>query len=428
VTARATNSLHASPHLRALMLAYYFPPMAGGGVQRTLKHVKYLPAAGIHPIVLTGRPIWNPLRDATLSSDIPPETVVLRAPELPIQLAKWKLDGILRRARLPTGLAAYLSWPDELVGWIPTATWFAFRALRRYRPDVVYSTSSPVSAHVVALMVSRMTGLPWVADFRDGWTQNPQGDGQPWPLTSLSRSLEHAVVRQAQYLIAVDESVELVGIASDDPRLVLIRNGVDPEDCPAVDAYHAGDRFRLSYVGALYGARDAAPVFAALRSLVDRGAIDRDKLEVRLVGPTPLEPDANLVHLRVTRTGYLDHAAAVLEMAAADALLFYAPVINRGTSGKIFEYLVSGRPILCVAGSDNYAARLVAELGAGPTADPRDQLAIERAILALYRSWEERDLRISANVRTETLRRFSRATLARELATVLSDAADEAHR
>jgi glycosyltransferase involved in cell wall biosynthesis len=410
------------------MFAYFFPPLAGGGVQRTLKYVKYLPAAGVQPIVVTGRPIWNPLRDTTLSSEVPPDTRVLRAPEIPIQLAKWKLDGILRRAGLPTGPAAFLAWPDELAGWIAPATWYALRALRRYRPDVLYSTSSPVSAHVVALIVSRLTGIPWVADFRDGWTQNPQGDPEPRPLRLLSVAVEGAVVRNASYLIAVDESIELLGIGPGDPRLVIIRNGVDPDDCPPADAYRARDRFTLSHVGALYGARDGAPVFAALRALVDEGSIDPETLELRLVGPTPLEDDPNLERLPVTRTGYVDHATAVLEMATADALLFYAPVVNRGTSGKIFEYLVSGRPILCVAGSDNYASALVEELGAGPTADPRDQTAIQRAIHALYRSWEHRNLDVSPGVRIEALRRFSRQTLANELAAVLNDAASAPSR
>jgi glycosyltransferase involved in cell wall biosynthesis len=409
------------------MLAYYFPPLAGGGVQRTLKHVKYLPMEGIEPIVLTSRPLWSPLRDATLGMEIPSGTRVLRAPEIPFQLAKWGLDGVLRRARLPTGPTAYLGWPDELVGWIPGATWCALRASRRYRPDVLYSTSSPVSAHVVALLVSRITGIPWVADFRDGWTQNPQRDEQPWPLASLSASLERAVVRNARYLVVVDESVELLGAGMDDPRVALIRNGVDPDDCPPPGAHRARDRFTISHVGALYGARDAAPVFSALRSLIERSVIDRDSLELRLVGPVPLEEDPNLQHIRVSRTGYVDHRAAVSEMASADALLFYAPSLNRGPSGKIFEYLVSGRPILCVAGQDNFASQLVEELGAGPCAHPQDQFAIEQAIHALYRGWQNRELGVSPSVRTETLRRFSRPALAGELARVLHDAAGERH-
>jgi glycosyltransferase involved in cell wall biosynthesis len=404
------------------VLAYFFPPLGGGGVQRTLKHVKYLPDEGFEAIVLTTRPVWSPLVDATLSAEVPPSTVVIRAPEIPLQLIKWGLHGLLRRARLPTTVTSYIGWPDETAGWAPAATWHALRAIRRYRPDILYSTSSPVTAHLVALVASRATGIPWVADFRDGWTKNPQKERLPKALAGLSARLERAVVRRARSVVVVDDSVELLGIERDDPRLVLIPNGVDPEDLPPADAHVSTTRFRLAYVGALYGARDAAPVFAALRALLERGVIDAADLDLRLVGPLALGHDANLEQLPVSRLGYVDHRTAISEMAAADVLLFYAPAANRGTSGKIYEYLVSGRPILCVAGHDNFAFRLVEELGAGPCAEPDDPSAIERAIETLYRSWKDGELAISREVRTEALRRFSRPALARQLAAVLTAA------
>jgi glycosyltransferase involved in cell wall biosynthesis len=405
-----------------LALAYFFPPLGGGGVQRTLKHVKYLPEAGFQSIVVTTRPIWSPLVDATLRSEVPPGTVVIRAPEIPLQLVKWGLHSALRRARLPTAITSYVGWPDEMAGWIPGATWQALKAARRYRPDVLYSTSSPVSAHLVALIVSRISGIPWVADFRDGWTRNPQPEPVPRLLAGLSARLERIVVRRAKYVVVVDESVELVGIEPGDPRLVLIRNGVDPEDLPATPPTVRGEQFRLSYIGALYGERHAAPVFAALRALVDRGVIDPRDLDVRIVGHASLEDDANLARLPVTLTGYVDHATALSEMRSADVLLFYAPALNRGSSGKIYEYLAAGRPILCVAGNDNFAFALVQELDAGPCAEPDDAGSIEAAIERLYRAWKDGTLAVAPEVRDEALRRFSRPALARQLAGVLSDA------
>jgi glycosyltransferase involved in cell wall biosynthesis len=405
-----------------LALAYFFPPLGGGGVQRTLKHVKYLPEAGFQSIVVTTRPIWSPLVDATLRSEVPSGTVVIRAPEIPLQLTKWGLHSALRRARLPTAITSYVGWPDEMAGWVPGATWQALKAARRYRPDVLYSTSSPVSAHLVALIVSRITGIPWVADFRDGWTRNPQPEPPPRLLAGMSAGLERLVVRHAKYVVVVDESVELVGIEPGDPRLVLIRNGVDPEDLPATPPTVRGEQFRLSYIGALYGERHAAPVFAALRALVERGVIDPRDLDVRIVGHASLEDDANLARLPVTLTGYVDHATAISEMRSADVLLFYAPALNRGPSGKIYEYLAAGRPILCVAGSDNFAFALVQELDAGLCAEPDDVSSIEAAIETLYRTWTQGTLAVAPQVRDEALRRFSREALARQLAGVLSSA------
>jgi glycosyltransferase involved in cell wall biosynthesis len=310
-----------------------------------------------------------------------------------------------------------------MAGWVPGATWHALKAVRRHRPDVLYSTFSPGSAHLVALIVNRATGIPWVADFRDAWTWNPQREQLARPFAWLSARLERAVVGSADYLVIVDESVELLEVDRDDRRLVVIRNGVDPDDVVPVDGRASGDRFRISYVGTLYGARNGAAVFAALRRLLDRGVIDERLLDVRIVGPASLEPDANLERLPVSRRGYVDHATAISEMAGADVLLFYAPKEVQGPSGKIYEYLVTGRPILCVAGSDNFAYQLVEELGAGRCAQPDDPRAIEDAIEHMYLRWKAGTLDVGPEVRAETLRRFSRQALARALADVLDAAA-----
>jgi glycosyltransferase involved in cell wall biosynthesis len=408
---------------RALVLAYFFPPLGGGGVQRTLKHVKYLPAHGYEAIVVTTRLGWSPTPDESLATEVPANTVVLRAPEVPVQFFRWGLDGLLRRLRLPQTPAHYIGWPDEMVGWAPGAILQALRAVRQHRPDVLYSTSSPVSAHLVALAVNRITGLPWVADFRDGWTLNPQGNRLRGRLHDLSERLERAIGRRASFVVVVDESVEVLGVPSDDPRLVLIRNGVDPDDVPVGTSYQPSDKLRISYVGALYGERNAAPVVHAMRSIIDRGVVSAHEIELRLVGHRAPDTDASLEGIPLSRSGYVDHAAALAEMAAADVLLFYAPAVNRGPSGKIYEYLVAGRPILCVAGRDNFASQLVGQLGAGPCVEPDDQPGIERAIEDLHQRWKQGRLTIDDAVRTAVLRRFSRQELARQLAGVLDAAA-----
>jgi glycosyltransferase involved in cell wall biosynthesis len=408
---------------RVLMLAYFFPPLGGGGVQRTLKHVKYLPAEGFAPVVLTTRPVWSPMRDATLASDVHPDAVVIRAREIPLQLAKWGLHGALRRAGLPTGVTAYIGWPDEAAGWVPAATWHALRTTRRLRPDVLYSTSSPVSAHLVAGLVSRATGIPWVADFRDPWATNTQLEHVARPVAALSARLEREIVRRARFVVVADDSIELLGVDARDERRVLISNGVDPDDAPAALGYRRGNRFRISFVGTLYGERNLAPVFAALRALIDRGVVDADHLELRIVGAGALIGVADDARLPVTWTGYVDHARALEEMATADVLLLYEPVVKRTPSAKVYEYLVAGRPVLCIAGRDNPASRLVEELAAGPCAEPSDQGAIEAAIEALYARWCVGELAVEPEVRGETLRRFSRAVLARQLARVLEAAA-----
>ena len=309
-----------------------------------------------------------------------------------------------------------------MVGWLPGAVHQSLWAVRRYRPDVLFSTAWPMTAHVAGLVVHRLTQLPWVADFRDPWTLNPHTDRPFAALARASAALEREVTRRAASSLVVDESVEVLGLRPGDPRLVILRNGVDPDDLPSAAVPPTSDHFRLSYVGSLYGSRDAAPILTALRRLVDRGRLGSADFELRLVGDADLNASADLRALPVTMTGYVDHVRALEEMAGASALLFYAPAASRGSSGKIYEYLTSGRPILCVAGRDNLARRLVEELGAGPCVEPEDEAGICRAVEDLVARWKSGSGALDPAVREEALRRFSRRKLTADLAAVLRTA------
>jgi glycosyltransferase involved in cell wall biosynthesis len=401
------------------MLAYYFPPLGGGGVQRTLKHAKYLPSAGFDVIVVTGTGRGFPLRDPGLARELVPGTIVLRARTLPLQIARWKTEGMLRRLGQPTWPASIVGWPDEMAGWLPGAVYQALRAVRRYRPDVLYTTSSPVTAHLAGLIVQRLTGLPWVADFRDPWTRHLYMPRQFRPMARASQALEQLVARHVDRVVLADDSVTVLGVEAGDGRATIIRNGVDAEDLVGMDAAAPPTHFRLSHVGSLYGTIDGAPIFTALRNLLARGALDRDSFELRFVGDADVKRHPALAGLPVTQTGYVDHDDAVREMFSATALLLHRPSVTRASSGKVFEYLASRRPVLCVAARDNLAYRLVEELGAGPCVEPEDAEGIEEAITGLVADWRSGSIGVDERVRDETLRRFSRQALAAQLAEVL---------
>jgi Glycosyltransferase Family 4 len=399
------------------MLAYAFPPLGGAGVQRTLKFVKYLPEQGWDPTVVSVR--WSPyqMRDPSLASEVPAGVKVLYAPELPLTpygsmaLSKLGLDG----AR------PYLNWPDSFQGWLPAALAFALREIRRARPDVLYTTSAPYGSHLAGLALHGATGIPWVADFRDEWAANPHLQAGPAVLRRASLRAERAVARRA-HVVVVGDYFQIAG--SRPGHRTTITNGVDLADLeglPAPDPPR--DRFVLSHVGTLYGDQDCAPVIAALRRLLERGELDPHRVELRVIGKVFL-PDGGLdVGARVSQVGYVGHRDALVEMRRASALLLYVAPSSLAPSGKLYEYLTSGRPILCVARPDGLAHRLVSEWGAGAAADPRDDAAIERAIMELYRRWEAGDLATPEDVGERTLRRFSRRALAGELASVLARAA-----
>jgi glycosyltransferase involved in cell wall biosynthesis len=397
---------------RVLVLSYFFPPLGGAGVQRTLKHVKYLPAAGWAPTVVTTRSTWYPARDPSLARDIPPGTPVLRAAD----------PGALRLATMAASRAGALAqltgWPDEAAAWIPAAVRAAVRAARRERFDALYSSSAPLSSHLAALAVQRRTGLPWVADFRDEWAENPYAR-RIAPVAALTRRAERAVRDRAEAVVVAAEHYVIGGRGPDDPKRVTITNGADPDDVPDLAPAPRNERMRLVFTGTLYGDIDLRPVLEGLARLAAAGRIDPARVELRIAGNIWVPALASAGAVEVVRLGYVDHARAVREMASADVLVAHVDPSSRNTPAKIFEYLASGRPVLSATHPESLSHRLVAELGAGWAVDPRDGAGVERAIEDAYRRWTAGDLPTRPAVREEALRRHGRDALARELAAVL---------
>jgi glycosyltransferase involved in cell wall biosynthesis len=402
---------------RVLVLAYLFPPLGGAGVQRTLKFVRYLEPLGWDATVITTRSQHYPARDPSLLHEVPASTRVIRTPAIPV--ARWLSLGPYRLRMMR--LFAYLTWPDGGIGWLPFAVAASLGKARRECPDVIYSTSTPQGGHLAALVANRLTGVPWVADFRDEWAADAFRADQPPALSRLAARLERAITRRAKRVVVAAEYFQLQGLASDDPRRVVIVNGVDEADLPEGVA-PSSDRFVLAYVGTLYGIRDPTPALHALSNLIERGQIDGELVDVRLVGSMWLEGFEAPAGIRIVETGYIEHARAVEEMCSATALLLYVPGSSLAPSGKLFEYLASGRPILCLADQANLASRLVQQWDAGVVADPHDKAQIEQAILSLWERWQEDGLPDQAEVRRRTLERYSRRANAERLAQVFEEA------
>jgi glycosyltransferase involved in cell wall biosynthesis len=406
---------------RALVVAYFFPPLGGAGVQRSLKFVKYLPSHGYDPVVLTTRARWYPARDEDQLAEVPHGTPVLRAPELPIGPLRELLRNPLHRLGMGSAVGL-VGWPDPQIGWVPGALWTAMRAVRQFRPSVVYTTSAPYSANLLGLAIHRLTGIPWVADYRDEWTHSPHQERQPKLVRSAGGRLERQVVASAARVVVVDGYYRIEGLPLKAPKREVIPNGIDPADVPVSAASPREGPFRLAHVGTLYGDRDCGPVLRALERLAGRGAIRAEGVELRLVGNVflPRPPAAGPVPVQTT--GYVSHRRAVEEMSSASALLFFAPESTPATSGKIFEYLAADRPVLCVARKDNLAYQLVDEFDAGVSVEPNDHAGIEAGLATLYERWHAGDMNGLPGVRERVLERFSRQKLTGDLARVLDEA------
>jgi glycosyltransferase involved in cell wall biosynthesis len=401
------------------MLAYYFPPLGGAGVQRAVKFVKYLPASGWLSTVITTRSTVYPVADLTLAAEVPVGVRVVRAHEPRGAMGPATVLGRLGLERS----AQIAAFPDATMGWAPDALGQALRVVRAERPAVLFSTSAPYTSHLVALAVHRRTGIPWVADFRDEWAANPSLTDHPAVVRRLARRLEREITSLAAAVTIVASYFDLVNPSG--CQTVVIPNGVDAEDLPGPDTPQPRDQFlTLSYVGTLYGEQNIGPVLAALERLVTRGAIDPDRVRLRIVGNDRRSQERPRWPVPAEVAGYAPHREAIAEMCSASVLLHYIAPASRAPAGKIYEYLASGRPVLCVARPDGGAAELVRTAAAGPIAAPDDPAAIEEAILALYQRWRTTGLPDQPHVREWVLENYSRRKQAAELAVVLARAAD----
>lgn len=414
---------------RVLMFTLAFPPRGGAAVIRTLKQVKYLSQEGFDVVVIAGPAGGSEIpNDPALSRDLPSGTAVWRAREMPLHYAAWDIDGLLRRAGFPTPAAAAL-WPDHDVGWLPAAVALGLRAVRRTKPQLLYSTASRMTAHLAALIVHRLTGLAWVADFHDAWALHPTYpfDRVSFRYPAVARAgtaLERRVVREATRITVACDSIRLAGLPASDARRVVIRNGVDLVDLESASAGRPMPdpaRLRLSHVGSLREWRDPSPVLAALRELARDGTLDLGRFELRVVGFVRLA-GARFEPLPVTFTGHITHRRALAEMMSASALLLYQPSGVPDTTSKVYEYLASGRPVVCVADPDSRAYRLVRELRGGWCADVRDSAQVRHVLGRLVETWRREELTPDPFAREDTMRRFSQRRLGAELTAVFRQA------
>ena len=361
---------------RVLIIAYQFPPVGGGGVQRTVKFAKYLPAAGWTPSVLTVKNPSVPSLDHSLSSDLPADLLVRRAktfePGYGLKtLVSAGSDAprgrprIVGRAKdLLRRVVGGMLQPDPQILWAPAAIRMGLQLLRDVPHDAILATAPPYSSCLVGATLSRRTGLPLVADFRDEWTiSNAYSENKrPGRVASLVQGrMQRRVLRQASLVLATTDlsaralegACEAVGSAA---AVSHIYNGFDPDDFPPEPAATRadGDPFRLAYIGTMWNLTSAAPLVDAMRDLASRRPDVASQVELVFVGRRTTAQEQLLDQLqtlpcKVVRHGYLDHTEATGFVRSAHALcvlLTDTPGAERVMPGKVFEYMASKRPIL----------------------------------------------------------------------------------
>lgn len=448
--------------MKILQIVYYFPPMGGAGVQRGLKFARHLPLHGVHPVVLAGDDPHY-LRDESLLAELPPALEVHRvrhspwlarmaarrragaapgadtssSPTADAPAAATVLRARLRDAALRTVHA--MQWPDDAATWARRALPVALDIVRRHAAagtpiEAVFSSAPPPSAHGLGERVARATGLPWIADHRDLWTDNPAYDAPAWR-AALDRRLERRWLLNADAVVTVTPSwrARLAALRPPGASTVFIPNGYDEDDFASLPppARDPG-LFTLVHTGTFYGPRSPAGLLDGIARYLDAApAAGRPRLQVRLVGSMGSRFADTLADFRRRHPGvvqlvpYLPHREALVELQGADALVLVVgggqgDAVSGWLPGKIFEYLRAGRPILALGDPAGDAAALVERHGRGRIVAPDDAAGIASAVDALVR--DGAGATIGRNAGADSVQVFERRVLAGQLADVLRDA------
>lgn len=374
---RRPVSAHCQAGRTVLLVAFHFPPCSGtSGVLRALKFAEYLPEFGWAPVVLTAHPRAYPITEPTSHADPCP---VVRS---------WAFD-VARHLAFRRRYPRLCALPDRWASWWVSGALQGLRLIRRFRPSVVWSTFPIATAHLIAFTLHRLTGLPWVADFRDPMTEE---DYPADPiLRTVLRCLESRTVHHAALATFTTPSAEALYRdrypALPRERFATVFNGYDDAELggladrvrrPAPD--HRP--LRLLHSGMLYrDHRDPRPLFRALARLKRSGAFSSATLQIVFRGPSD-EPQlgAWLREFDLTDVVQLlpmvERRAALEEAAQAHAfLLIQASSCNRQIPAKVYEYLALDRPILALVDPQGDTARLLRETG-GATILPLEESAL----------------------------------------------------
>ena len=433
------------PGSKVLFISYPFPPMGGSGVQRTVKFAKYLPKFGWEPIILTVKaPKQNQSNeyDPTLLNDFPHDLRVYRTICLDLNTIWgtffWHNNGVgsqqmsTQRERSKCGnrsntkhllkivkslLNTWAFIPDDKIGWLPFAVVKALQIIRDCNVDLIYSTSNPYTDHLIGAIVKRFTRKPWIADFRDPWTDNIYHSNRyyrgrfGWMRKAIDTRLEQYILNAADCVVTTTEQTKdsLFHKSSQESRakFFAITNGFDLADFYDLHPKRVSQSFTIVYNGSFR--RDSPEIFM----MGFKQALMEDKLDVHLVFAGNVgkkyEELIDKIGLRshVYTMGYLQHKDSLSFVFGADLLLLILNSDLRAAEilpAKLFEYMASRKPILAVV-PEGAVANIVREMELGCVVSPDNPDEIAKTIRALYEKHSMGKLKVSKDVDLEPFER-----------------------
>lgn len=428
---------------KVLIITYYWPPTGGAGVQRWLKFSKYFREFNWEPIIYTPSNPDFPINDDTLLKDIPKNLTVLKTQitepyDIYRKIMRKKKtetvnQGFLSEGKENSMLQSAMIWvrgnffiPDARKFWIKPSIAYLSDYIKKNKIDAIISTGPPHSMHLIALGLHSSFNIPWIADFRDPWTQIDFYS--QLKLSSYAdnkhKKLENSVLTKASKVVTISPScgtdLEKLG----NRKVDVITNGFDVDDFLFDSNLKPLEGFMFHHIGALNKDRNPYTLWNVLGELCKENPEFKKDLIIKFTGKTDAiafdDLKKNGILDNVQKTDYLPHSEVVKLMTQSPILLLALNNTpnNAGVlSGKLFEYLAAKRPIFGIGPPNADAAAILNETKAGSMIHFDDFEGMKTQVLNLYNKYKNNTLVITSSA----IDKFSRKSCAEAFANLLNE-------
>ena len=426
---------------KLLIITYYWPPAGGPGVQRWLKFVKYLPDFGIQPIVYVPENPTYPIVDEGLLDEVSEKAIILKNKIFePYQIAKIFSDkqtkkissGIIPAIKKQTFSDRILLWirgnlfiPDARFLWVKPSVKYLKKYIQDNEIDTIVTSGPPHSLHLIGLQLKTELNVKWVADFRDPWTTI--GYHKALKLSSyaekIHKNLENQVLNAADTILVTSKTTKAEFQHITSKPIEVITNGYDVEN---VANEPLDEQFTLAHIGSFLSDRNPKILWQVLQELIAENELFVQHFQLKLIGKVSQEILDSIAEYQlekhINNLGYISHIDAIKHQRKSQVLLLIeidSPETKSIIPGKVFEYMVSERPIIAIGPKDSDFAEIITSTNTGVffTYDEKERL--KKIITSYFELYLQKNL----NVFPVGLQQYSRKSLTERLAKLITSSA-----
>ncbi len=423
--------------MKVLIVTYYWPPAGGPGVQRWLKFVKYFRDFGIEPVVYVPKNPTYPLYDTSLLNEVPKDIEIISYPILePYGLSKLFSSketktiskGIIASETRQSAIQKLLLYirgnffvPDARRFWIKPSIKYLKTYLKTQDIDTVITTGPPHSMHMIGEGLRQELDIKWIADFRDPWTTIGYHNKLRLSKRSFQKhkSLEKQVLRSADHIVVTSFTTADEFRQITEQTVSVITNGYDIEAVPEIDL---DSKFTISHIGSLLSGRNPYNLWRALFDLTQEHDDFAKMFQLQLVGSIS---DDVLQTIKkaglgdfLKLKGYVSHHEAIGIQRSSQVLLLVEidrPETKCIIPGKLFEYMISKRPILALGPKGADISKLIDETGAGSFFEYHEYKEVKIELLRCFELFKKEKL----TSQVKGIEKYSRRELTRNMSELI---------